>query len=124
MVCCCNTIGNVFRLVIVAGCAFAVSLAFLSTLSAGIHSHAANENSLKATELTGEISYLMSLSLNALQYKCSLLYNFSTYTPVISSVRLTEQSIWVSGSRARTTNVTLMRPTPTETDLWPVPGLL
>jgi hypothetical protein len=32
MVCCCSTIGNIFRLVIVCGCAFAVSSALLCAL--------------------------------------------------------------------------------------------
>lgn len=33
MVCCCNTIGNIFRLVIVGGCAFALAMQFLNVYS-------------------------------------------------------------------------------------------
>lgn len=33
MVCCCNTIGNLFRLVIVAGCAFALAMQWLNVYS-------------------------------------------------------------------------------------------
>jgi len=38
MVCCCNTIGNVFRLVIVGGCVFALFMQFLNTYSCDLFS--------------------------------------------------------------------------------------
>jgi len=51
MVCCCNTIGNIFRLIVVGGCAFALVMQFLNVYSCDFISANASDDGLSTTNI-------------------------------------------------------------------------